>query len=360
MVAPDMVTPQQVLEELKRVKYPGLGRDVVSFGFVRDIEVSSFGVKVVLAPTTRDAAIVAQLKEAVSQIVSALPGVREVEVAITQPAPPPQRRTMQTTPLPGVEHVVAVASGKGGVGKSTVAVHLAFALSALGRSVGLLDADIYGPSIPQMVGTFGSPGVTTSGRILPLEAHGVKTISLGHLIDPGTPVIWRGPMITKVLTQFFRDVEWGRLDILVLDLPPGTGDAQLTIAQQIAVSGGLIVTTPQEMALEDVRRGVAMFRELRAPVLGVIENMSFHLCRHCGGRSEPFGYGGGERMAEELGVPFLGRLPLDAELMEACEVGAPLVLSNPEHAVSRAFQELAERVWSALAARGRVALPQIS
>ncbi|MCX8072261.1 MAG: Mrp/NBP35 family ATP-binding protein [Candidatus Binatia bacterium] len=355
-----MPTPQEILDQLKRVKYPGLGRDIVSFGFVRDIEVGSFGVTVTLAPTTRDANIIEQLRQAVATTVAAMPGVGQVEVVVTQPAPASRPSSRPSGTIPGVERTLAVASGKGGVGKSTVAVHLAYALAAKGHRVGLLDADIYGPSVPQMVGAHGGPAVTPDRRIVPVDAHGVKTISLGFLIDPGTPVIWRGPMITKVLTQFFQDVVWGELDVLVLDLPPGTGDAQLTIAQQLALTGGVIVTTPQSMALEDVRRGVAMFRELRAPVLGVIENMSFHVCRSCGGRSEPFGHGGGQRMAEELGIPFLGALPLVAELMQAGERGVPLVLSAAEHPASQSFLALADTVWDALEARGQVALPQVS
>jgi ATP-binding protein involved in chromosome partitioning len=353
-----MVTPQQVLEVLKQVKYPGLGRDIVSFGFVRDIEVGSLGIKVVLAPTTRDERILAQLRAAVESAVRGMPGVPAVEVELTQPAPP-ARQGVGPAPIPGVEHVLAVASGKGGVGKSTVAVHLAYAFAASGRRVGLLDADIYGPSVPQMVRTAGAPATTRDQRIVPVEAHGVRTMSLGYLIDPGMPVIWRGPMITKVLTQFFRDVAWGELDLLVLDLPPGTGDAQLTIAQQLALTGGVIVTTPQAMALEDVRRGVAMFRELKAPVLGVVENMSGYVCHACGGQSEPFGSGGGRRMAEEFAIPFLGTLPLSRDLLVAGENGVPLLLSAPEHPVSQRFQEIAEALWQSLEARGRVPLPQI-
>ncbi len=355
-----MVTPQQILEGLKQIKYPGLGRDIVSFGFVRDIEVSSFGVKVVLAPTTRNASIVEELREAVVATVKQLTSVEQVEVVVVPAAQPQRRPSPGPGSIAGVSHTVAVASGKGGVGKSTVAVHLAYALASHGHRVGLLDADIYGPSIPQMVGAQGSPSVTAEGRIVPIDAHGVKTISLGFLIDPGTPVIWRGPMITKVLTQFFHDVAWGTLDVLVLDLPPGTGDAQLTIAQQLALTGGVIVTTPQDLALEDVRRGVAMFRELRAPVLGVVENMSYHICRACGGRSEPFGHGGGQKMAEELGIPFLGSLPLAAELMQAGEIGVPLVISAPDHPVSQSFQQLAQSLWTALEARKQIPLPQIS
>lgn len=343
-----MQSPQEILEILRSVKYPGLGRDIVSFGFVQDVEVSSFGVKVVLAPTTTDAAVLAELRERVSHKLRELPGVSQVEVEIVRPQTAARRPPVRTGRIPGVEAVVAVASGKGGVGKSTVAVHLAFALSALGRRVGLLDADIYGPSIPQMLGLTESPRTTPQRRILPLERSGVRVMSLGCLIDPGKPVIWRGPMITKVLTQFFHDVEWGELDVLVLDLPPGTGDAQLTIAQQLVLSGGVIVTTPQALALEDVRRGVAMFRQVKAPVLGVVENMSYFVCPGCGGRSEPFSHGGGQEMAKQLGLPFLGSIPLAPALMESGEQGEPLVLRDPQHPVSRLFVGLAEQVWDAI------------
>lgn len=343
-----MRSPQQILEVLRGVKYPGLGRDIVSFGFVQDVEVSSFGIKVVLAPTTTDAAVLAELRERVSNKLRELPDAGQVEVEIVRPQTAPRRPPVRTGRIPGVEAVVAVASGKGGVGKSTVAVHLAFALSALGRRVGLLDADVYGPSIPQMLGLTESPRTTPQRRILPLERSGVRVMSLGCLIDPGKPVIWRGPMITKVLTQFFHDVEWGELDVLVLDLPPGTGDAQLTIAQQLVLSGGVIVTTPQALALEDVRRGVAMFRQVKAPVLGVVENMSYFVCPGCGGRSEPFAHGGGREMAEQWGLPFLGSIPLAPALMESGEQGEPLVLRDPQHPVSRLFAELAARVWEAI------------
>lgn len=354
-----MVTPQQVLEELKRVKYPGLGRDIVSFGFVRDIQVGTFGVKVLLAPTTRDPSILQQLRAAVEEAVRHLPEVVAVEVELTRPSPPARRSTAGPSPIAGVEHTLAIASGKGGVGKSTVAVHLAYALAARGRRVGLLDADIYGPSVPQMLGSHTAPTIGAEKRIVPVEVHGVETISLGYLIDPGMPVIWRGPMITKVLTQFFHDVAWGDLDVLVLDLPPGTGDAQLTIAQQLALTGGLIVTTPQPLALEDVRRGVAMFAELRAPVIGVVENMSFHVCTTCGGRSEPFGHGGGKDMAAELGIPFLGALPLDRALLVAGERGLPLVVSDLEHPTSQLFFELAAAVWNQLEANRGTTQPLI-
>lgn len=348
-----MRTPQEILEVLRSVKYPGLGRDIVSFGFVQDIEVSSAGTKVILAPTTSDTTVLSKLRERVERRLGELQDIGPVEVELVRPRPPgtPRRPAARTSRIPGVKAVLAVASGKGGVGKSTVAVHLAFALAGTGRRVGLLDADIYGPSIPQMLGLKDSPRTTPQRRILPLERSGVRVMSIGSLIDPGQPVMWRGPMITKVLSQFFHDVEWGELDVLVLDLPPGTGDAQLTIAQQLEVSGGVIVTTPQALALEDVRRGVAMFRQLKAPVLGVIENMSYFICPGCSGRSEPFAHGGGQAMAAELGLPFLGAIPLVPALMRSGEEGEPLVLREPEHPLSRQFAELAARLCEQLQAQ---------
>jgi len=346
-----MSSPEEILAALKTVKYPGLGRDIVSFGFVRDIEVGSLSVRVVLAPTTTDPQVLTELQRRVRERLEELPDLPPVEVEIVRPEPARRRGAARSGAIPGVQTIVAVASGKGGVGKSMVAVHLAFALASLGKRVGLLDADVYGPSIPQMLALRESPRTNAQRRIVPLERSGVRVMSMGLLIDRGQPVIWRGPMIAKVLTQFFRDVDWGELDVLVLDLPPGTGDAQLTISQELLLSGGVIVTTPHPLALEDVRRGVAMFRQVRAPVLGVVENMSAFVCSHCGKQSEPFARGGGKQLAEQLGLPFLGSLPLAPALMRAGEVGQPLVLSEPSHPVSRAFFALAERLWDELASR---------
>ncbi len=345
-----MPTPQELLEALKSVKYPGLGRDIVSFGFVRDIEVGSMAVKVVLAPTTADPAVLAELQKRVQARLQEFPALPPVEVEIVRPEPVRRRAVVSTGAIPGVQSILAVASGKGGVGKSAVAVHLAYAFSTLGKRVGLLDADIYGPSVPQMLALSESPRITGARRILPLERSGVKVMSMGLLIDPGQPVIWRGPMISKVLGQFFRDVEWGELDVLVLDLPPGTGDAQLTITQELLLTGGVIVTTPHPLALEDVRRGVAMFRQVHAPVLGVIENMSYFVCSGCGERSEPFAHGGGQHLAEELGLPFLGAIPLAPALMQAGEIGEPLILSDPQHPVSQTFLGMAQHLWEEIAA----------
>jgi len=354
-----MVTPQQILEELKKVKYPGFTRDIVSFGMIRDIEVGSAGVNVLLAPTTAHEETVQQIRDAVAATVSAIPGVRAVHVTLSAPEQPQRRGPTGPLGVPGVRHVIAVASGKGGVGKSTVAVNLALALADLGHRVGLLDADVYGPSVPLMLGLRERPRSTEDRRIIPLERFGLKVISLGLFIDDQTPVIWRGPMINKLLTQFLRDVEWGELDYLVLDLPPGTGDAQLTITQQVPLTGGVIVTTPQDVALLDVRRGVTMFQQVNAPVLGVVENMSYHICSGCGARAELFGHGGGERMAQEFGVPFLGEIPLVREIRAAGDTGKPIVAADPQHPQSQAFRAIAERIVVEIAARPEPALPTI-
>jgi ATP-binding protein involved in chromosome partitioning len=246
--------------------------------------------------------------------------------------------------VPGIRHIIAVASGKGGVGKSTVAANLALALHANGYRVGLLDADVHGPSIPLMMGVTQRPDSDEENRIQPLEKFGIKVISLGLFIAQRTPVIWRGPMINKLLTQFLREVEWGELDYLVLDLPPGTGDAQLTIVQQVPLSGGVIVTTPQDVALLDVQRGIAMFKQVNTPVLGVIENMSYHICTGCGDRAEIFGHGGGAKMAAQFDIPLLGELPLQSAIRAAADAGTPIVVAQPDGSESRAFRDIAVRV----------------
>jgi len=280
-------------------------------------------------------------------------------VTVTAPAQPAPRMQRGPAGVPGVAHVIAVASGKGGVGKSTVAANLALAMAGLGHQVGLLDADVYGPSIPQMLGLHERPQSTAEKRIIPLEKFGLKVISLGLFIDDATPVIWRGPMINKLLTQFLREVDWGELDYLVLDLPPGTGDAQLTITQQVPLDGGVIVTTPQDVALEDVKRGVTMFQQVQAPVLGVIENMSYHLCSRCGHRAEPFGHGGGKAVAEQFDLPFLGEIPLVRAIREAGDTGTPILVSHPEHPQSQAFRAIAQRIIDEVDARPAEVLPAI-
>lgn len=256
-------------------------------------------------------------------------------------------QTRAPVPIEGVDHVLAVASGKGGVGKSTTAVNLAVSLAAQGRRVGLMDADIYGPNVPGMMGHREQPEVTEEGMVPP-ERHGVKFISLGLVAQAGQPIIWRGPMLAKMVTQFMQDVLWAPLDVLVVDLPPGTGDVQLTLTQSAPLDGALIVTTPQAVALEDVRRGVEMFRTVGVDVLGVVENMSGYVCGKCGTRTDIFGTGGGERTAKQYGVPYLGGIPLDPALREGGDSGTPVAASAPESPVGQAYGELARRLWEGL------------
>ena len=249
--------------------------------------------------------------------------------------------------IPGVRHVIAVSSGKGGVGKSTVAVNLAAALHQLGGRVGLMDADVYGPNIPMMMGVT-QPPEQQEGKIKPAESHGVKLISMGFFVPEDTAVVWRGPMIHTAIQQFFRDVVWGELDYLLIDLPPGTGDAQLTISQLVPLTGAITVTTPQEVSLHDVRKGMMMFQKVNVPLLGIIENMSYYVCAHCGTREEIFSHGGGQRAAEKLGIPFLGNIPIDPAIRAGGDSGMPLVVSNPDSPQSKAFKSIAEKIQSGL------------
>ncbi len=253
--------------------------------------------------------------------------------------------------IPGVKQVLAISSGKGGVGKSTVSVNLAVALHLSGARVGLLDADIYGPNIPMMMG-IQKPPEQKDGKIIPAEGHGVKVISMGFFVPEDTAVVWRGPMVHTAIQQFFRDVVWGELDYLLIDLPPGTGDAQLSLSQLVPLSGAVTVTTPQEVALHDVRKGMMMFQKVNVPILGIIENMSYFVCGHCGERSEIFSYGGGERAAEKLGVPFLGRIPLDPAIREGGDSGKPIAIADTSSRQTAAFREIAEKIAKALSGQG--------
>jgi ATP-binding protein involved in chromosome partitioning len=342
-----MPTPQELLELLRQVKYPGFNRDIVSFGMVRDIQIGSRHVTVELTTTSENAEAMEAIRREIATRfgeATGLPVEIVVETSRPQAAAGPAGPPRPKPPIPGVDAIVAVASGKGGVGKSTVAANLACALAAKGLRTGLLDADVYGPSVSIMLGIHGQPTVRADKKIVPAERHGVRAISMGMFLGERTPVIWRGPMVTKLITEFFRNVVWGELDYLILDLPPGTGDAQLTVAQQVPLAGGVIVTTPQDVALLDVRRGITMFEQVNAPVLGVVENMSYHVCAGCGARAEVFGHGGGERMARQFGVPFLGEIPLVRAIRAAGDTGTPIVVADPAHPQSRAFVDLAGAV----------------
>ena len=337
---------------LKTVRYPGFSRDIVSFGIVREISVANGIVTVRLALTTADAEVPGKLREACEKALSAVPGVVKavVEVSIQTPASAKAAAKAQEEKEPAlksVRAVIAVASGKGGVGKSTVSVNLACALDALlhktgSGSVGILDCDIYGPSIPLMLGANNRPQVI-DGRIQPEEARGLKIMSMGLLIDEDSPVVWRGPMVTSAINQFLRDVDWGDLDILVVDLPPGTGDAQLALVQNIPVTGALIVTTPQTAAVNVARRGARMFAKVNVPILGVVENMSYFVMPD-GTRNSIFGSGGGEKVAQALGTTLLAEIPLDPALRAGCDAGLPAVISDPESAASREMFKLAASI----------------
>jgi ATP-binding protein involved in chromosome partitioning len=344
-----MPTQEQVLEALKKVKFPGLSRDIVSFGFVRDVRIDGGRVAFTIHFQSENPTVGQQLSRDAEAAVRALDGVTDVEVrtevAARQQAAGPAGAAMPAQLLDGVRYKIAVASGKGGVGKSTVSTNLALSLRALGYSVGLLDADIYGPSQQMMLGIDGKPQIDEkTEKILPMERHGVRTMSLGLITDPDTPVIWRGPMVMKALDQFLTDVAWGELDFMIIDLPPGTGDAQLTLTQKVPLTGAVIVTTPQDVALIDARKGLAMFRKVSVPVLGIVENMSYFICRHCGEREEIFGHGGGHKTADMLGVPFLGEVPIDPKVVVGGDTGEPIVVLDPTSPAAAAFREIAAEI----------------
>jgi ATP-binding protein involved in chromosome partitioning len=345
---------QRVMEILRRVKFPGMSRDVVSFGFVRGVEVEGSRVVVDLRVPTSNPGAAERIREEVERSLEGLEGCDQLEVRleVAQPQRPEQaqQKAIARDPrmLAGVGAIVAVASGKGGVGKSTVAANLAVRLAQMGHRVGLLDADIYGPSMPLMFGIDARPRVVDN-RLLPFEKHGIVLMSLGFVLDVDTPVIWRGPMVMKALEQLLGDVEWGELDFLIVDLPPGTGDAQLTLTQKVPLSGAVIVSTPQDVALIDARKALAMFHKVNVPVIGIVENMSMFVCPHCGEITEVFKHGGAERTAETLQVPFLGSIPLDPEIVAGGDSGTPIVVAHPEGPHAEAFGEIARRVVEATA-----------
>lgn len=335
------LTEDRVREVLQTVKFPGYSRDIVSFGIVSAIAITGDNdVTVTLHVASRDAGVPAQIERDATAALRHCAGIGQVTVQMTatptdSPAPPG---------IPGVNAIIAVASGKGGVGKSTVAVNLAIALHQLGRQVGLMDADIYGPSVPKMLGATDRPTVTND-KLDPVEKFGIKMMSMALLIDGDAPVIWRGPMIMKAIQQFSHAVNWGALDVLVVDLPPGTGDAQLSLVQTIALDGGVIVTTPQDVALAVARRGIQMFEKVNVRILGLIENMSFYVCPHCRQRDDVFGHGGGRQEAVRRGLPVLGEIPLFTGIRECGDTGVPIVLAAPESESAQAFRHCAEAVW---------------
>jgi ATP-binding protein involved in chromosome partitioning len=374
-----MVTPQSVLDALKAIKDPDAQKDIVTLGLVRDLAIAEGNVAFTLAFTTQAPGAKVTMHSMASRIVGQLPGVARVQVkmgsgsgapapagaghaghahAQPQAAPGPPARPPDM--IPEVRRTIAVSSGKGGVGKSTVAVNLAIALRASGASVGIIDSDVYGPDVPMMLGAKGKPGMFDN-RIIPVEAHGLKMMSIGLLVNEREPLVWRGPMIHSFIQQMLRDVMWGPLDYLVFDMPPGTGDAQLSLSQVIPLGGVVMVTTPQDVALLDVRKAIGMFQQLNVPVLGIVENMSHFACPHCGKTTDIFGSTGGQRIADEYGVPLLARIPLDPDTRRAGDEGAPITTRHPQSAQAAVFVALARAVMTRLDALASSApLPTIS
>ena len=373
----ELISKERVLEALKRVKGPNLSEDIVSLGLVSEVVIQGGKVYFAISVDPARARELEALRQAAENVVRDLTGVESVAVTLTAdrapggrpsggngtgaetqapPGSPVARGAAQaarhrTGAIPGVANIIAVASGKGGVGKSTTAANLALALKARGLTVGILDADIYGPSMPRLLGIKGRPQQLAGDQLAPMEAFGLKVMSMGFLVDEETPMIWRGPMVISALSQMLKDVAWGELDVLVVDMPPGTGDAQLTMAQQVPLAGAIIVSTPQDLALIDARKGLNMFRKVDVPVLGLIENMSTFICPHCGGRSDIFGHGGAKSEAERLDVPFLGEVPLIMAIRATSDAGKPVVVSEPASAAAEAYRDIAARAWAELERR---------
>ncbi|MGA9540286.1 MAG: iron-sulfur cluster carrier protein ApbC [Methyloceanibacter sp.] len=381
----ETLTKHQILAALKGVKGPDLSSNIVSLGLVSEVVINKGRVYFAISVDPGRAAELEGMRKAAATVVEGLPGVASAMVTLTadrepgsssprpspttnpaQSAPPqaapkppgPQTRAEMARPgtpgetrqggggIPGIRRIIAVASGKGGVGKSTTAVNLALALKNLGLKVGILDADIYGPSMPRLLGLSGQPQQLAGNKLDPMRKYGLKVMSMGFLVDEDTPMIWRGPMVISAISQMLKDVAWGELDVLVVDMPPGTGDAQLTMAQQVPLAGAVIVSTPQDLALIDARKGLNMFQKVNVPVLGIVENMSTFVCPHCGGRSDIFGHGGAKDEAAKLGVPFLGEVPLTMAVRETSDDGKPIVVSDPDSEVAKAYRGIADTAWA--------------
>lgn len=368
------VTEADVMAALARIVDPDHGKDVVSAGMISGLVVKGSNVGFAIEVDPNKGAEKEPLRKACEEVVTQLQGVTSVTAVLTahrtapaggqQQQRPPQQlpgqaKANQRADIPGVKSIIAVTSAKGGVGKSTTAINLAVALSQQGKKVGLLDADIYGPSVPRLMGLEGKPESPDGKSIDPMAAHGIVCMSIGFLIEGDTPMIWRGPMVMSALEQLMRDVNWGELDVLVVDMPPGTGDAQLTMAQRTPLTGAVIVSTPQDIALIDARKGIAMFQKVDVPVLGIIENMSYFLCPSCGERSEIFGHGGARETAGELGCDFLGEVPLHMAIRETSDGGAPIVSSDPENPHSAIYRELADKVAVKIEERSAASGPRI-
>jgi ATP-binding protein involved in chromosome partitioning len=336
------VERQAVLDALAAVKDPDLHRDIVSLGFVKDLKLDGGRVSFTIELTTPACPVKDQMRDQARAAVLSVSGVSSVDVQMTARVREATLADGARQPVPGVKNIIAVGAGKGGVGKTTVAVNLAIALAKCGGRVGLMDGDVYGPNVPIMLG-LKTQLVTDGQRIVPAEQYGLQVISMGFLTGDDAPIIWRGPMLHGVVQQFFREVRWVDLDYLVVDMPPGTGDVALSLSQTVPVAGAIVVTTPQQVSLADSRRAVAMYKKLNIPPLGIIENMSYYVCGSCGTEANIFGRGGGERMAGELGVPFLGAIPIYQPIREGGDSGVPIVIGEPESPAARAFMAVAER-----------------
>ncbi len=346
------VSKEKIREILSEINYPGFTRDIVSFGVVQDVEVEGSRVTVTLKFTTKSDETRNEILAGVRQILN--DKIPQHEISIVESSGETKSHDRQTAaggdpwagraPIPGIKNILAIASGKGGVGKSTVSTNLAIALAQKGYKIGLMDSDIYGPSVHIMMGVTERPMVTEDQKIIPMEKFGIRMMSMGFLVDDDAPLIWRGPIVMKAVEQFLRDVVWGELDMLVIDLPPGTGDAQLTLVQKTPLTGAVIVTTPQEVALVDARRGLKMFQKVNTKVLGIVENMSYFVCPHCGEKSQIFGEDGGSRSAKELDIPLLGQIPIEPEVTEAGDSGVPIVARNPKSASAKEFLAIAEKI----------------
>ncbi len=389
-------TQSQVLDALRRVKGPDLDGNIVDLGLVSDVLIRDGRAYFSITIAAARAAELEPLRKAAETVVAEVAGITSVAAVLTAqsggprgsatpesarvqqarakgamgdgakaPAPAAVPAARRGTAVPGVRHLIAVASGKGGVGKSTTAVNLALGLQAIGLKTGILDADIYGPSQPKLLGVSGRPQMSPAKRLKPMEGYGIKVMSMGFLVDESQPIVWRGPMVVSALTQMLREVDWGtaddELDVLVIDMPPGTGDVQLSIAQNVPLSGAIIVSTPQDLALLDARKGLAMFRQVHVPILGIIENMSFFLCPKCGERSEIFGHGGARDEAARLDVPFLGGVPLHMDIRETSDSGRPITATSPDSLHAGIFRDLAAKVWAGMhtAAGQRIEPPKL-
>ncbi len=384
------VTKTQVLDELRRIKGPDLEGNIVELGLVSEVLIRDGRVYFSITVSPEKASELEPLRQAAEKVVAEIAGVTGVTAVLTADAKPGKGGAAKSgntaeharvaevrarggagdgagaraparaaAAVPGVKHLVAVGSGKGGVGKSTTALNLALGFQAMGLKAGILDADIYGPSQPKLLGLSGNPQ-TADNKLLPMRGYGLDVMSMGFMIDEGTPVVWRGPMIVQALNQMLRDVAWNDLDVLVIDMPPGTGDVQLTLSQQVPLDGAIIVSTPQDLALLDARKGLEMFRKTNVPVLGIIENMSYYLCPKCGERSEIFGHGGAEIEAKKLGIPFLGAIPLHMDIRTRSDSGQPITATMPGSIHAEIFRELAIKAWAeVMAGKGGVTPPQL-